>query len=76
MPADQPERSSVTLGGTVALLLLVIGGINWGLVGVADVNLVEWLLGRSTLATRVVYVAVGIAAAYCAWRLPRWSRAG
>ena len=60
----------------IAMVLMIVGGLNWGLVGVADVNLVEWLLGRSTLATRVVYVAVGIAAAYCAWRLPRWSRAG
>lgn len=76
VPSDLPQRSGITLGGTVALVLLVFGGINWGLVGLAEVNLVEWLLGRSTLPTRLVYVVVGIAAAYCAYRLPRWSRTG
>lgn len=76
LQADIPQRSRITLGGTVALLLLVIGGINWGLMGLADVNLVEWLFGRATLLTRLVYIAVGTAALYCAYRLPRWSRAG
>ena len=75
LQADIPQRSRITLGGTVALLLLVIGGVNWGLMGLADVNLVEWLFGRATLLTRLVYIAVGIAAIYCAYRLPRWSRA-
>ena len=75
LQADIPQRSRITLGGTVALLLLVIGGVNWGLMGLADVNLVEWLFGRATLLTRLVYIAVGIAAVYCAYRLPRWSRA-
>lgn len=73
---EAPQRSRITLAGTVALVLLVIGGINWGLVGLLDVNVVEWLFGRATVATRAVYSVVGAAAVYCLVRLPRWSRAG
>jgi uncharacterized protein len=44
-----------------AILLLVIGGINWLLVGIFRLNLVEALLGKGYLA-RSIYIAVGIAA--------------
>ncbi|MGZ8272284.1 MAG: DUF378 domain-containing protein [Burkholderiaceae bacterium] len=70
-PAKQPHAAR-----DVALLLLVVGGINRGLMGLADISLVESLFGRATLVTRLVYIVVGIAAAYCAYRLPRWSRLG
>lgn len=42
-------------------LLVGIGGINWGLVGVWNVNLVDRLLGAGSLAGRLVYALVGIA---------------
>jgi len=45
----------------LAMVLLIIGGINWLLVGVFDVNLVRSIFGKGTLAT-FVYVAVGISA--------------
>lgn len=64
------------LPGTIALLLLAIGGLNWGLVGLFDVDAVAWLLGSDSVTARIVYVAVGVAAAYCLARLPRWSRTG
>lgn len=48
----------------VAWVLIVVGGLNWGLVGAFDYNLVDSLFGvDSTLAT-VVYVLVGLAAVY------------
>ncbi len=47
----------------VALALVIIGGINWGLVGVADFNLVSALLGTGMLA-RIIYVVVGLASLY------------
>jgi len=48
----------------VAWVLIVVGGLNWGLVGAFDYNLVDSLFGvDSTLAT-VVYVVVGLAALY------------
>ena len=52
----------------LAAVLLVIGGLNWGLTGVADFNLVEAALGAGAIAT-VVYALVGLAALYQAVNL-------
>lgn len=48
----------------VALVLMVIGGINWGLVGALDLDLVAILFGSGDMASRVVYMGVGLAALY------------
>ncbi|MBQ9854491.1 MAG: DUF378 domain-containing protein [Bacilli bacterium] len=40
------------------LVLSIIGCINWGLVGLLNFNLVEYLLGDGSLITRIVYVLV------------------
>ena len=45
----------------VALVLATVGCINWGLVGLFNFNLVEFLFGDGTLLTRIVYVLVFIA---------------
>ncbi len=42
------------------LAIAIIGCINWGLVGVANFNLVEFLFGNATLLTRIVYILVAI----------------
>jgi uncharacterized protein len=54
----------------VAMVLLVVGGLNWGLVGVAQFDLVAALFGTMTAASRIVYALVGVAAIYEAvqWR--------
>ena len=54
----------------VTLILLVVGGLNWGLWGAAKVDLVAALLGEYTVLARLVYVVVGLAALYQAvqWR--------
>lgn len=58
----------------IAMVLLVIGGLNWGLVGLFGIDVVARLLGDMTTAARAVYVLVGIAAVYsiyvCASKLP------
>ncbi len=46
----------------VALVLVIIGGLNWGLVGLFDFDLVANLLGDMTLLSRVVYGLVGLSA--------------
>ncbi len=46
----------------VALVLVVIGGLNWGLVGAFNYNLVDSLLGEGSALARIVYVLVGLAA--------------
>ncbi len=48
----------------VFLVLLTIGGINWGLVGLFDFNLVSALFGTDSLLTNVVYTLVGAAGVY------------
>ncbi len=44
-----------------ALVITIIGAINWGLIGIADFNLVAYLFGEATTITRFVYTLVGIA---------------
>ena len=49
----------------VALVLVIIGGINWGLVGFLKFDLVAWLFGGMEAAVaRVIYALVGISALY------------
>lgn len=48
----------------VALILVIIGGLNWGLVGLFKWNLVSAIFGDMTMISRVVYVLVGLAAVY------------
>lgn len=47
-----------------ALILTVVGGINWGLVGIANLNLVELILGYLPIWVTIVYILVGISACY------------
>lgn len=60
----------------IAGVLLVVGGLNWGLVGLFDFDLVAGLFGASNPLSRLVYVLVGTAAVYQAATLPliqrRW----
>jgi uncharacterized protein len=48
----------------ITLALIIIGGINWLLVGVADLDLVATLFGEDTMLSNIVYVLVGLSALY------------
>jgi uncharacterized protein len=48
----------------VAFILLVVGGLNWGLVGLFGFDLVEAILGSWPMAVKIVYVLVGLSAVY------------
>ncbi len=50
--------------GWIALVLMIIGGLNWGLVGLFSFDLVAALFGSMSSLSRIVYVLVGIAALY------------
>lgn len=50
----------------VAWTLVVVGALNWGLVGAAKLNLVESVVGSGSLA-QVVYVLVGVSGLYMLW---------
>ena len=50
----------------IALVLTIIGGINWGSIGLFRFDLVAWLFGGQTATvSRVVYTLVGLAALWC-----------
>jgi uncharacterized membrane protein YuzA (DUF378 family) len=53
-----------------ALALVVVGGLNWGLVAIAEFDLVAWIFGEefgtTNAASRIVYGLVGLAAVYIA----------
>lgn len=48
----------------IAAILLVIGGLNWGLIGALNFNLVEFLFGQLPILVRIIYGIVGLAAIY------------
>ena len=45
----------------IALILIIIGAINWGLIGLFRFNLVELIFGDMTILARIIYALVGIA---------------
>lgn len=49
----------------IALVLVIIGAINWGLVGLFGLNLVAAIFGEASVLTRIIYILVGIAGIYC-----------
>lgn len=50
----------------IALILTIIGGLNWGSIGVFRFDLVAWLFGGQTATiSRIVYVLVGLSAIWC-----------
>ncbi|MBE6927995.1 MAG: DUF378 domain-containing protein [Ruminococcaceae bacterium] len=51
---------------TFALLLSIIGSLNWGLVGIFQFDLVAWIFGGQTgVISRIIYALVGLAGVWC-----------
>ena len=48
----------------VAIVLVIVGGLNWGLVGAFNFDLVATIFGAMSALSRIVYVLVGLAAIY------------
>lgn len=48
----------------IAFLLVIIGALNWGLVGLFNLDLVALLFGAGSLLSRIVYILVGASAVY------------
>lgn len=48
----------------IALLLVIIGGLNWGLVGLFNLDLVAAIFGAGSIISRIIYILVGLAAVY------------
>lgn len=47
----------------IALILVIIGGLNWGLVGLFSYNIVDAIFGAGTVA-KIIYILVGLSALY------------
>ena len=56
----EKRRNDMNIILKTCLALVIIGAINWGLVGLFDFNLVEYLFGDGSLLTRIVYVLVAV----------------
>jgi uncharacterized membrane protein YuzA (DUF378 family) len=68
------RSSSLSALDWTAMVLMVIGAINWGLVGALNVNLVSALFGEQTALTRVVYALVGLAGLYGVYLLAKFAQ--
>lgn len=58
----------------LALVLLIVGGLNWGLIGAFDIDLVAMLFGDMSVLSRIVYGLVGLSAIYVAVAAPKMGK--
>ncbi len=50
----------------LALIILIIGGINWGSIGIFEFDIVSWIFGgQSAIVSRIIYTLVAISAVWC-----------
>lgn len=50
----------------ISLILAIIGGLNWGLIGIFQFDLVAWIFGgQSAIISRIIYTLVALAAIWC-----------
>lgn len=50
----------------LALILLIVGGLNWGSIGIFQFDIVSWIFGGQTsIGSRIVYTIVALAAIWC-----------
>ncbi len=55
----------------IATILLIFGGLNWGLVGVADFNVIMWVFIAQHNVQHLIYILIGLAAI---WKIVEWLR--
>jgi len=48
----------------IAFILVIIGGLNWGLVGIGGWNVVDMIFGSIPILLKIVYILVGLSALY------------
>ncbi|MCI9272719.1 MAG: DUF378 domain-containing protein [Clostridiales bacterium] len=50
----------------LALILVIIGGLNWGSIGIFQFDIVAWIFGgQGAIVSRIIYTLVGLAAIWC-----------
>jgi len=48
----------------LAMILVIVGGLNWGLVGLLELDLVQLIFGSIPILAKIVYIVVGLASLY------------
>jgi uncharacterized protein len=56
----------------IAAILVIIGGLNWGLIGAFNFNLVDFLFARMPMVEKWIYIIVGLAAIYMIFAMKKW----
>ena len=60
------ERILIIMIDKIALILAIVGGLNWGSIGIFKFDIVAWLCGgQGSLVARIIYTLVGLAAVWC-----------
>jgi uncharacterized membrane protein YuzA (DUF378 family) len=72
-PTAEKDKTKDVIGW-VAFVLLVIGGLNWGLVGLIKLDLVKAIFGDMTTLSRIVYLLVGVSAIYLLLMPPKMDK--
>ena len=73
--ASTDQKGGKTMD-TLALILAIIGSVNWGLVGIFRFDLVAWIFGGQTaVISRIIYTLVGLAGLWCITLLFRRNKA-
>ncbi len=73
--ASTDQKGGKTMD-TIALILAIIGSVNWGLVGIFRFDLVAWIFGgQAAVISRIIYTLVGLAGLWCITLLFRRNRA-
>ena len=60
----------------IALLLSIVGALNWGLIGIFNFDLVAFIGGNLTIVSRAIYTVIALAGAWCITLLFRDTVAG
>ena len=60
----QKERKGIMLS-KIAMCLVIVGGINWGLVGLFNFNLVAFIFGGGSMIARAIYIIIGVCSVLC-----------
>ena len=71
MVLESSQKGVIKRMDTKALLgwVVVIGALNWGLVGLLNLNVVETIFGAGSMLTKIVYILVGLAGAFMAYAM-------
>lgn len=55
----------------IAMILVIVGGLNWGLVGLLEMDLVKLIFGSIPMLMKLVYILVGLSALYMIYMITK-----